>query len=107
MAVLDLFRVKKIALKMAKIAIVWHMKGHGYTQEQRVALIGKIGDGKIWEIIKKYGPIILEVFLKYILPLLLVMEEPKGPMLKEYHLQEDEEHLLTSDTAQMYFDLND
>ena len=83
--------MKWLALRMARIAIAWHMKGHGYTREQRQRLLGQINWSKVWEVIKTYGPIILSVFVKYILPLLLALEQPQGEPIKDYWLHEDEE----------------
>lgn len=83
--------MKWLALRMARVAIAWHMWGHGYTREQRSRLLGQINWTKIWDIVKTYGPIILSVFVKYILPLLLMLEAPKDPPIKDYWLQEDEE----------------
>lgn len=84
----------RLSVRLAKIMIAWHMKGHGYSKDQRARLISKIGDGHIWEIIKKYGPIVLSIFVKYILPLLLALEQPHDAPIPNYALEEEEETLI-------------
>lgn len=70
---------------LAKLAIHHHMRGHGFTEEQCQRLMGKLD----WEKIKKYAVITFKIFIKYILPLLLMLEAPKGEAKPGYQDQED------------------
>ncbi len=45
----------------------------GYSKEQATGMINKLGDGKILEFIKKYGPVIWKIFMA-LLPFLLALE---------------------------------
>ena len=83
--------MKWLALRMARAMIAFHMRGHGYTKEQRTRLLKGIDWNNVWEIVKKWGPILLQVFVKYILPLLLMLEAPQGQPIKDYWLHEDED----------------
>jgi hypothetical protein len=82
----------RLAVRSNKLLILSHMARYGYSSEQRVRLITKLKAGQIWDIIKKYGPILFKLFIKYILPLLLVFEPPQLPMMSEY-IDETEEEL--------------
>lgn len=70
---------------MAKLAIRHHMRGHGFTEEQCQQLMGKLD----WEKIKKYTIITFKIFIKYILPLLLMLEQPKGQPTPGYQDKDD------------------
>lgn len=85
--------MQRLSVRMGKVMIAFHMRGHGYDADQRKRLINKIGDGRIWEIIKKYGPIVLAIFVKYILPFLLALELPKLPPIENYWLDDGEDML--------------
>jgi hypothetical protein len=73
------------------------MKAQGYTAEQRERLMGKLGDGKIWNIIKTYGPIVLQIFIKYILPLLLALEQPQGTPDNTFDMDEMEQFMMSAE----------
>jgi len=83
--------VTSLRLRLAKARIAWHMQGHGFDDEQQERLMGRLGDGKILEIIKKYGPIVFQIFIKYILPFLLLLEQPKNPPIFNYQISETED----------------
>lgn len=86
----------RLAVRTNKVLIGIHMQNYGYSAEQRKRLISKLGDGKIWNIIKTYGPILLSIFIKYILPLLLAAEEPKEKAAN-FYLESDEEQFFAQE----------
>lgn len=66
-----------ILVPLFRRLLTFKLRAKGYSAEQRSRLVGAIGDGKIIEWIKKYGPYILEIILK-LLPLFLALERPKS-----------------------------
>jgi hypothetical protein len=93
-------------LQANRLLIAIHMRRHGFSRAQTSRLVGRLGDGKIWEVIKKYGPIIFMVFIKYILPLLLVLEQPEGEPDANFELG-DEMAFMALDQEELVISIND
>lgn len=95
----------KPLIQANRLLVAFHMRRHGYTRAQTQRLMGRLGDGKIWEIIKKYGPIVLMVFIKYILPLLLALEQPEGQPNMELDLGDEMALMAEPDGEELTIDL--
>jgi hypothetical protein len=69
--------METILLNKFKSVLNLKLRAKGYTTAQRERIIAKLGDGTIVNWIRKYGPLILGIIMK-LLPLILLLEEPKG-----------------------------
>ena len=83
----------EIAVLMIRRHLELRLRIKGYTKEQSVNLVSKLGDGqiiqKLEEFWTKWGPTIIAItkVVLALLPLLLIMEVPKGtpqPTLEEF-----------------------